>query len=211
MPQSVRYTLLADGSSDRVLTGPINWLLRQHAPACSREAQWADLSPLRSPPSGLQDRCRVAVKLYPCDLLVVHRDAEAQPLPAREREIFAAIADAGLATTPHVCLVPVKMTEAWFLFDEAAIRRAAGNPRGVVPLDLPPVHRFEQVDAKQVLSDALQTACEHSGRRRRKFSVAKARHRLAELLDDFSMLRQLPSFGHFERRLSAAVAALPAT
>jgi len=44
----------------------------------------------------------------------------------RVREIREAV------THPHVALVPVRMTEAWFLHDEEAIRRASGNPNGRV-------------------------------------------------------------------------------
>ena len=32
-------------------------------------------------------------------------------------------------------IVPVRMTEAWLLLDESAIRRVAGRPHGDEPLD----------------------------------------------------------------------------
>jgi hypothetical protein len=38
---------------------------------------------------------------------------------------------------PVVCVVPVRMMEAWLLIDEMAIRRVAGNPNGRIPIELP--------------------------------------------------------------------------
>jgi hypothetical protein len=34
-------------------------------------------------------------------------------------------------------VVPVRMTKAWLTVDEAAIRKAARNPLGTAPLELP--------------------------------------------------------------------------
>ena len=43
----------------------------------------------------------------------------------------------------HVLVIPVRMTEAWLLIDELALRRAAGNPNGRNPLDLPALKDLE--------------------------------------------------------------------
>ena len=98
-----------------------------------------------------------------------------------------------------MCVVPVRMTEAWFLFSEAAIRRAAGVPDGDQPLDLPPLARTETIaDPKQMLHDALRTASGRSARRLRRFNVAEAQHRLAAILTGYSPLRALPAFRQLE-------------
>jgi len=210
MPPPLRYTLLTDGRSDQVLQHPIDWLLRLHVPASTFRRQWVDLATLPSPPKSLPQKCLAAVRLYPCELLVVHRDAEAQSIAVRKQEVARAIANAGLTRPPHVCLVPVRMTEAWFLFDTNAIRIAAGNPHGTQDLGLPPMHRFEQMDAKPALHQALRAASGHTGRKLRKFCSARAVHRLGESLCDFSPLRQLPSFRSFEEELLAVASDLAA-
>ena len=77
-----------------------------------------------------QKRIEFALEAYPCDCLFIHRDAERDPtrIPRRE-EIQKAIESLECQdAVPHVCVVPIRMTEAWLLFDEAAIQRAAGTP-----------------------------------------------------------------------------------
>lgn len=58
----------------------INWLLYQHCSEIAVESSWADLSRLREPTRTLGNRILVALDLYPCDLLFVHRDAENEKL-----------------------------------------------------------------------------------------------------------------------------------
>ncbi len=126
------YTLLGDGSSDRLLEHVIDWALHQRN-VNIEQRQWADFSRLRQRPSGLDERIRSALELYPCDVLFIHRDAERDSHGVRLTEIQRALPEAGL---PHVPIIPVRMTEAWFLHDEDAIRSASGNPRGTVSLHL---------------------------------------------------------------------------
>ena len=70
--------------------------------------------------------------LYPCDLLFVHRDAEKESYDFRRQQVEAAV-DGG----HHVPVIPVRMSEAWLLHEEAAIRRGSGNPVGRTALELP--------------------------------------------------------------------------
>ncbi len=57
-------------------------------------------------------------------------------MESRLAEIKAALESMeGIPVT--VPIVPVTMTEAWLLFDERAIRRAADNPAGENSLQLP--------------------------------------------------------------------------
>ena len=146
------YTLAADGSSDRVLLPLLTWSLERHGIG-SVLAQWADFQ--RIPPQpNLAARLNRAIDLYPCDILFVHRDSEGQSRDIRCQEISDAVA--GLATIRHVPVIPVRMTEAWLLFDESAIRRAAGNPNGRQDLHLRPVRELERLaDPKKTLHDAI--------------------------------------------------------
>ena len=124
------YTLLTDGSSDEALSYVIDWLLREHTEHPFRK-QWADLRGLPEPPKGLKRRIAVALEYYPCDILFVHRDAENETLDRRVKEIRASVPK---TFEPVVCVVPVRMQETWWLFDEVAIRRAASNPKGADPI-----------------------------------------------------------------------------
>jgi len=192
---SLRFTLLSDGSSDRVLLPMLEWLLGE----CSSrtfQPQWADLRMLPSPPKTLAERVQTAVEIYPCDLLFIHRDAEREPREVRVREIRQQIST---LAAPAICIVPVRMQEAWLLFDEKALRRAAGNPNGRTVLTLPDLDEIEQIpDPKELVHGMLRQASELPSRRLRRFNPAVAIHRLAELIDDFSPLRGLPAFQALE-------------
>jgi hypothetical protein len=96
-------------------------------------------------------------------------------------------------------VVPVQMTEAWLLFDEGAIRRAAGNPNGRITLPLPDWRRAESLaKPKEILFEALRVASELPARRRRALDVERARARIVDFIDDFSPLHELPSFRRLE-------------
>jgi hypothetical protein len=199
----MRLTLLSDGPTDQALLPILRWLIREHS-THPFEQNWADLRRLHARPVKLAGKVRAALDLYPCDVLVVHRDAEKEPAENRLAEIAAATGDLAL---PIVCAVPVRMTEAWLLFDEPAIRRAAGCPNGKTPLDLPPLKTAEELPhPKAVLHEAIVSASNLSGRRRKQLQPDI--RRLADLIDDFAPLRRLPSFCAFERSLREALDAL---
>lgn len=199
----LRYTLVSDGTSDRRLLPIVNWLLQQHS-RFAIAPTWADFSMLGSPPRSLAERVSLALELYPADLLLVHRDAETAPREHRLTEIQGACA-------PHprqlvVAVVPIRMHEAWLLFDEPAIRSAAGNPRGRADLELPAVHSVERVpDPKSVLYAALRTASGLSGRHLKRFKVRTAAYRVSELITDYSPLRGVSAFDALERELVEAI------
>ncbi len=203
------YTLLGDGASDEVLLHHLAWLIGQHlSPEISTRPQWADLRACRAKPIGLAQRIRTALVLYPCDLLFVHRDAENQAPQARYDEIRKAIEQSGSESPPAVCVIPVRMQEAWLLFDETAIRQAVGNPNGRVKLSLPPPATAEAVsDPKAVLYETFRKASELSGRRLKKFSASQAARRLAEYITDFSPLRQFQAFRRLENDLKRSLEA----
>jgi hypothetical protein len=128
---------------------------------------------------------RAAIEFYPCDVLLVHRDSETEPREKRVTEIQDAIAQTA-ADMLYVCVVTVRMQEAWMLIDENAIRSAAGNPHGSIALELPKLKVLESLpDPKAVLHDFLRRASELTGRRLKKFSASANAHRVAELIDDW--------------------------
>ena len=199
----LRFTLLADGSSDRALVPILRWLLRQHCGNIPIQPAFADLRRLPKPPRELVGRIDKSIALYPCDLLFVHRDAETKTILAREKEINAAVAKSREGgRLPVICVVPVRMQEAWLLIEETALRTAAGNPAGRGPLKMPDVKRLEDLQKpKQILHDLLARASELGGRRLKRFKrdLASRAHQIAEWIEDFGPLRQLPAFRRLER------------
>ena len=201
--KELRYTLLADGSSDRALLPILTWLLRQSCGAIPIQEKFADLRRLLQPPKKLSERIHWSVKLYPCALLFVHRDAERAPIEEREAEIRKALAESSVESSVRVvCVVPVRMQEAWLLIDKAALRKVAGNPNGTQPLAMPDVQRLEQLpDPKQLLQELLRQASGLQGRRLKRFNRRLSVHRVAEMIGDFGPLYKLAAF----QRLATAV------
>jgi hypothetical protein len=205
---SLDITLLSDGSSDALLLRPLTWLLRQYlSRSVTLQTQWADLRSVNPRPVGLSTRMATAIELYPCSLLFVHRDAERENPEVRCAEIRESAATSVIAF-PVVAVVPVRMTEAWLLFHERAVRRAAGNPNGRMGIGVP-YHDAEGIaDPKRVLHDALRTASGLHGRRLQKFSVHRAVQRVADYIEDFSPLRSLQAFRRLEEELRRVLATL---
>jgi len=200
---TLRYVLIADGSSDAVLHAVIRWSLRQQAPNLAI-GESPTLLRRHRPPG---DTYLEALDIWQPDLVVFHRDAEAIDPRVRRAEL------------PQegrlVPLIPVRMTEAWLLFDEAAIRAAAGRPRGREPLMLPKLSQLEgRADPKELLEGALiEAAGSPSGRalRRLREDLGMLKHRVAENIEDFTPLRALSAFAQWEADLSAALRGLGIT
>lgn len=198
-----RYTLVADGRSDKALLPILDWLIQQHSDH-PYESQFAQ--PLPPVGHGLAARVATALHLFPCELLFVHRDAEGASLEDREAEINGAVLTTNGQRVP---VVPVRMTEAWLLSSESAIRTAADNPSGTTALQLPASRKWDKIpDPKAVLREALRKASELGARRLRKFDADGRRFRVAELTDDFSTLRCLRAFQRLETTLKTALAHL---
>ena len=179
----IRYTLLGDGPSDKALLPLLRWLLMEHFVDYAIQSAWADPYLLQGA-HGLSERIRKSVDLYPCDLLFVHRDAENQPMGDRIEEIKAALIPLPDLQKPVVHVIPVRMQEAWLLFDEQAIRWAAGNKNGKMPLKLPSLKSIENLpDPKEVLNDLLREA---SGLRTGLTITASL-----FMLDDGTIMKQL--------------------
>jgi len=204
--ETLRFTLLGDGPSDKVLLGPLRWLLESRVATRPISLIWADLGRMHKPPGSLAERIEAAFAQYPCDLLFVHRDAEREPAEHRYAEIRKASSSPGLP--PIVCVVPVRVTEAWLLFDERALRLAAENPNGKVPLALPTIGGLEDSpDPKSILHGLLREASGYHGRRLKKFRAEISAGQIVDHVGDFTPLRQLPSFAQLEADIDAIVQA----
>jgi len=194
---TLRYALVVDGGSDAVIREMVAWLVHEHRPALVVEDPFLH----RRGGESLSDAIDVAVRRSGCRLVVAHRDAEDKPWLERIAEFPA---------RPNlVRVVPVRMTEAWLLGDEEAIRKAAGNPRGDVPLGLPPMGRVEHTpDPKTLLRQHLLTAAGEPAGRRRKALIAdlpRRAHLVASYTAGWGHLRVLPAFRAFELELLGAL------
>ena len=207
--KTIAVTLAADGSSDRCLIHPLRWAitqaLRNHGARELIRFVFAQV-----PANPLPQRIQKAVEDYPCDILIVHRDAEREDASRRFQEIEKALADAA-ATTVSVGVVPIRMSEAWLLISEPAIRTAAANPSGRTPLNLPPISALESLpDPKGVLRNAILDASNANGRRRDRLKrdLPIRVQRVAENIEDYSLLRELTAFKRFEKDFERAIAQL---
>ena len=163
--------------------------------------QFAGPGQTRTDEPGLGPRLHRAVKLFPSDWLFVHRDAERDPVENRREEIQRAYAGADFPF--FVPVIPVRMTEAWLLIDERAIRRAADNPNGSARLAIPAVAELESLpNPKKMLFDPLEVASKKKGRLaqfKTVQSLSWRRARVADLIRDISPLTSLPAFRSFQR------------
>ncbi|HMS39720.1 MAG TPA: DUF4276 family protein [Pyrinomonadaceae bacterium] len=207
--KSLNITLVTEGTSDVALIPHIRWLLRQNGIENPIEAIWADLRhlPRSFEIKGLSKKISLALDLYPCDFLFIHRDSDNTSVEEREAEILTAIENIeGNKPNHFVCVVPVKETEAWLLFNEEAMRRAAGNPNGNEPLNLPKLKDIENLtDPKQFLNEKLKIASGKKGRRLAKFNVAHSVILISEYIEDFSPLRNLPAFNKLETKIKEII------
>jgi hypothetical protein len=98
------------------------------------------------------------------------------------------------------------MQEAWLLFNEAAIRYAAGNRSERQLLTIPPLKEVETLpNPKEVLHNLLRQASGREGRKLKKFNPHKASRRVVEYIQDFSHLRKLSAFQRLEADVSKFV------
>ena len=206
----LRYTLVADGSSDAALLPILDWLLIQNGVRRPIQKAWANPGALPLPDRPkLSDRIRVSLNFYPCDLLFVHRDAERAAREKRVQEIQRAVADLAERFSPtFVWVIPVRMQETWLLIDEAAIKSAAGNMRNAGQLELPPIYSLEQVsDPKELLNGLLRQASDLNRRRQRNFREGRHARFVTEFIEDFTPLRQLSAFAALEEEVNNAIQA----
>lgn len=196
--------LSADGASDAVLIPILEWLIQENV---KQHIQLLlDLTFVQHPGGAtLTQRLemieRSTAGRQP-DAVFIHRDAESANYETRYDEIISTYERvfSNSAVSP-VCVIPIRMTEAWLLFDEKAIRFASDNPNGRAPLSLPRLRELETlVDPKAMLKDLLLAATDLGARRRRSFQrTIHARIRnLTDYIHDYSPLRELSAFSRLE-------------
>jgi hypothetical protein len=196
----LKYTLIADGSSDSTLLKVINWTLNDLYPNFTYEEKFADFRSLKNPPKTLEDKIKEAYIRFPFDILFIHRDAESvnpKNYENRINEIKAVLREEHENIT--VCIVPVKMMENWLLIDKEALKKAAGNRNFKGNIDIPTLRNLEGVNQpKEKLHNLLREISGLKGRNLDKFNVHQAVHLVADYIDDFSTLRNLDSYMAFE-------------
>lgn len=207
---TLRFLLICEGASDASMVAHVRNLLLHFGIADTDGNHWAK-------PGPLAHKIRDGLKYFgDCDLLLIHRDADSNIESAsagpekRRQEISSAVIDSGFPG-PWVAIVPVQTTEAWLLLDELAIRSVTGNPNGTIPLELPFQTIVEgEANPKARLEQALLTASELSGRRRKRFNRdIPVMHRiLLEGLPVGGRLEHVPSWVRFREDLKAAVDSL---
>jgi hypothetical protein len=146
----------------------------------------------------------------PVDVIVVHRDSDNVEAADRRREIEQAVSSLELQSLV-VPVIPVRMTEAWLLLDEMAIRHVAGNPRGRAELGLPRGAEVERrADPKKVLQECLLKAADVTGRRREAMIKRFGHHRrqLLELLDRGGPVTALESWKELTARVDGVAESL---
>ncbi len=203
----VRFILVCEGNSDKALVEHLQSLLIHCGAfeAVGTAVSWSSIKTSRErATSALGAKIRTLLAIdSEYDLLFIHRDSDNIGYESRLAEIESATA--GIEEIPHWApTIPVRETEAWLLLDEAAIRRVAGNPGGIVSLGLPEPLQVEDVPRpKETLQAALAAASGRRGSRLRKFRKNFPHHRRI-------LLQQLPVGGQLEqvpawRRLQQAV------
>jgi hypothetical protein len=207
---TVNALYVCEGTSDRPLAEHVTRLFRDRGIRLVMTSPDFDRIPGKVG-AGLEDKLRAARRFgRNYGILVVHRDSDNQGVDRRRAEIAAA-AERVFLGTPVVAVIPVRMTEAWLLLDECALRRVAGNPNGRKDLNLPKRHEVERIaDPKERLREILVVAAECTGRRLDIFKRRFAEHRrlLLERLDPSGPVADLVAWRSVVAEVDRAVALL---
>ena len=171
-------------------------------------------------PGRIRTNCRALPKALPTKYVpgwtffratccFVHRDSDEEAPDKRRAEIEAAMAGIRNRRTPFVCVIPVREMEAWFLFNEQAIRDFFGNPDGRANLNLPKLNRIEETGRpKERLNAAFEAAGKAKGRRKKSSDTTASLVAFARGITDFAPLRRLPAFSRLEADIRAVLAVL---
>lgn len=178
-----RGLFLADGSSDTGLSGNVERLCAAQGFVVRNTVPDLDRFP-RPLGKTVKDRLQTILELDDAfDIIFIHRDAEGQDPARRRREISTAIDRVG-CDLPAAPIIPVRMTEAWLLLDEKAIREVAGRPSGTNDLRLPAINQVERLpNPKRVLAETLIAASQLRGGRKLKRFRARFNEQRRQLLD----------------------------
>lgn len=200
--------MLSDGSSDRVLLPVINWTLRENTFEDTLvQQEWANTYYSGKKLNSLIEKINYAIENYPCDILFVHRDTESSlehDFKNRQQEVATAWTNSVKYNLNNkmIPVIPIRMTEAWLLINESAIRMASGNPNGKIELSMPEIRNVESLpNPKKDLMQFIRIASDLRKRNLRKLNLRQAIYRVAENISDYSSLRRLNAFQVFEKNL----------
>lgn len=206
----VSFLLVCEGSSDAALVPHLEELCI----LCGADEVTGvapDLALVPEVGHTVAAKVEVALRLEPgVDLIFVHRDADGLDPRPRRAEIEAALEPAHHPAL-SIPLVPVQTTEAWLILEETQIRRAADNPHGRSPLNLPRPEEVEGIrQPKEALFELLRTASELSGRRQRKFekTLFRRRRRLLEELRCDGLVSRVPAWQRLKGDVEEALGRL---
>ncbi len=206
----MELALIAEGTSDKVLIHPIRWLCNDIQPNWSYEIEPIIFDNI-SPKPDLSAKVEIILRQNRHQIILVHRDQDTMTRLNRTMEIENAVQSARLkansaAVFTCIPIIPVQMTEAWFLIDEAAIKNVAGFRNNRASLSLPTLRQLEGVpDPKALLYDKIRTASGHTGRKLKKVRPQQIIHTLADVIEDYSPLDQLSAFQSLRHALTTAI------
>lgn len=210
MAKELNVTLISDGSSDATLLQVIKWSISQLYPELPVQCKYADFRNLKYKikAGDIATRIRVAYEMFPFDICFYHRDAESNDtkriVTQRKSEIRAQVPTE--YADKIVCIIPVRMMEAWLLIDEMAIKSAANNSNYAQRLHMPALRQIENLsDPKDTLHSLLKDAKNSSKRRLSSFNIEAAVHNVSMYIEDFSPLKSLLSYQLFEEELKIAL------
>ena len=194
----IQYFIISDGSSDRLLIHPIDWIFKSKGIESKGERIDFGLSGLY--PKTIAEKIEMAIIIHPnLEFLFIHRDAEKQSIDIRIQEIESELLKTAIENIETIKIIPIRMSEAWLLIDEKALRKAAGKPSGKIKIQLPQTKKLESLaNPKDLLKTALENASEYSGRKKAQFDFNEARQLVSQYIEDFSELRQLSAFQRLE-------------
>ena len=156
MSRQITFCVVADGGTDRVLVPIIQWAIHRLDP---------DVEILEPAFSKRKTPLEHFLQSYNAETMLtfVHRDAESVSLQQRLQEFPQG------AHNSVIPVVPVRMSEAWILFDGRAIAQAADRPSFHVTV--PDIAELERLaDPKNRLEDLLlEAAGSPTGRRLKDF------------------------------------------
>lgn len=204
---TIRATLLCDGPSDSVLERILSQLWRERIDGIALDITFADTRRMESKRGVFSERIHETLQKYPCEVLFLHRDAENQSAEDRKQQMESALGEVSPSAMDGifpVYVIPVRMTEAWLLIDEQAIRLAAEFPQGTHDIGMPALKTLESLpDPKTTLHGLIVEASLRTGRHRARLVKKKAQkvQEVASYIQDFSPLRQLSAFQALEAQI----------
>lgn len=191
MTRQLTYSVVADGGTDRLLVPIIQWAVHQLDPDVEI------LEPQFRKRSGSISKF---LQTYDSEVMLIflHRDSENQTFHERLQEFES------IDASNVVPVIPVRMSEAWIIFNAEAIAQAAGYPQSLV--STPKLSEIESIsDPKSRLDDLIvQAAGNPTGRTRKRLkqSMGKRRVAVSSYISDFSPLKQLHAFQAFQKSLA---------